>query len=155
MLQATLLAAVSDSVQTRKTWNQAVSVLYKSWCSKKGLAKESLSALLLSDVHLPSLVLLGCLAEFLSSKEGKHQLEKSEQDAVLNYFSKAVLSSRTKPLQSTIASCRGIFKKVTHEQFSAILFQPTLKCLLRNPDELLEGTCIALCICNVKLRLSG
>ena len=118
-----------------------MSVLQKSWRSKKGqLAKESLSVVLASsEVRLSSLPLLGCLADFISAKDSKCVLEKSEQDAILNYFGKVVLSSRAKPLQSTIVSCSGIFKKVTHDQFSSILLQPTLKCLLRNPDELLEG----------------
>ena len=117
-----------------------MSVLRKSWRSKKGLAKESLSLVLVSsEVCLSSLTLLGCLAEFLSTKDSEGTLDKPEQDAILNYFGKVVLSSRAKPLQSTITSCSGIFKKVTHDQFSSILLQPTLKCLLRNPDELLEG----------------
>ena len=118
-----------------------MSVLYKSWKSRKGLANESLTLVLSSDVHLSILVLLGCLAEFLSDKDFDHQdlLRESELTAILNYFVKAVLSSRVKPLQSTVASCGGIFKRVTHEQFSSILLQPALKCLLRNPDELLEG----------------
>lgn len=141
-MQATLLAAISDSPHTKKIWRLAVSLLQKSWRSKKGLAKESLSLILASsEVHLSSLVLLGCLAEFLSAKDSECKLEKSEQDAILNYFGKSVLSSRAKPLQSTIVSCSGIFKKLTHDQFSSILLQPTLKCLLRNPDELLEGSC--------------
>lgn len=139
LLQATLLAAITDSPLTKKLWEQAVSVLQKSWRSKKGLARESLSLVLSSEVHLSSLILLGCLADFLSAKGSEDPLEKSEQDAMLNYFGKAVLSSRAKPLQSTITSCSGVFKTVTHEQFSSILLQPTLKCLLRNPDELLEG----------------
>jgi hypothetical protein len=139
-LQATLLAAISDSPHTKKIWKLAVSILQKSCRSKKGLAKESISLVLASsEVRLSSLPLLGCLAEFLSAKDSDYKLEKSEQDAILNYFGKVVLSSRAKPLQSTIISCSGIFKRVTHEQFSSILLQPTLKCLLRNPDELLEG----------------
>ena len=39
-------------------------------------------------------------------------------------------------------SCGPLFKKITHNQFSSHLLTPSLKCLLRNPDELLEGTCI-------------
>ena len=39
------------------------------------------------------------------------------------------------------ASCAPLFKKVTHDQFTSQLLSPSLKCLLRNPDELLEGTC--------------
>ena len=116
-----------------------MSVLYKSWTLKKGLANDSLTLVLSSDIHLPSLVLLGCLSEFLSGKDSDHQMKKDEPEAILNYFVKAVLSSRVKPLQSTIASCGSIFMRVSHKQFSSILLQPTLKCLLRNPDELLEG----------------
>ena len=137
--QTTLLAAVSNSSPTKKIWKQAVSVLCMSWTLKKGIANDSLTLILSSDVHLSSLALLGCLADFLSGKDGNHQMKKDEPEAILNYFVRAVLSSRVKPLQSTIASCGRIFVRVSHEQFSSILLQPTLKCLLRNPDELLEG----------------
>lgn len=55
------------------------------------------------------------------------------------YFSKAVLAGRSKPLQSIILSSVPILRRTTHAQFSSILLPATLKCLLRNPDELLEG----------------
>ena len=37
------------------------------------------------------------------------------------------------------ATCGPLFKKMSHQQFSTLLLPATLKCLLRNPDELLEG----------------
>jgi hypothetical protein len=58
---------------------------------------------------------------------------------MLNYYRKVVLLSRTKPFQAIVASCGPLFKKVTHAQFSSLLLRPALKCLLRNPDELLEA----------------
>ena len=43
------------------------------------------------------------------------------------------------------ASCGPLVRKVTHEQFSSHLLSSALKCLLRNPDELMEGVSCFLC----------
>ena len=42
-------------------------------------------------------------------------------------------------ISHTQATCGPLFKKMNHHQFSSLLLPATLKCLLRNPDELLEG----------------
>ena len=141
--QATLLTGVSNTMATRGLWKLAVKQLHTLWRSKEGLAEECMSCLLSGDSHFPSLVMLGCLSEFISKKGA---LTMAQQDAMLVYYSKTVLSSRMKPPHAVVKSCAAIFKRVTHKQFSSILLSSTLKCLLRNPDELLEGEGLILAV---------
>ena len=134
--QSIFLSAIPNAPATSKLWQAAVKTLFSLWQSKKGLAKDCISLLVNGNITIPSLSLLGVLVDSCSQHEG---LEQAEQDSVLTYFSKAVLAGRSKPLQSIIVSSGPIFRRTTHTQFSSILLPATLKCLLRNPDELLEG----------------
>ena len=119
-----------------KLWQAAVKKLQSLWKSKEGLSKDSLSVLISGEASLSSLSLLAVLVETQSKNGG---IEKKEQEGVLALFNKVVLSGRSKPPQSIIVSSAAIFKHTTHAQFSSLLLPGTLKCLLRNPDELLEG----------------
>jgi len=135
--QSTLLACIS-SAPNRKSWISATRRLHRLWHSREGLARQFLDCLLSgAEPYLPSLCLLGLLSEYCSRKGEK--LEISKQEALLVHFSKVVLASRTKPQQSIVVTCVPIFKRTSHVQFSSLLLPATLKCLLRNPDELLEA----------------
>jgi hypothetical protein len=45
--------------------------------------------------------------------------------------------------------CGDIFHGVTHEEFASIFLSPALKCLLRNPDELMRAVSCLLCAISI------
>ena len=101
-----------------------------------------------------------CMLAALCTKLLKEQKSPSVdvQAKMLDVYCKVVLQSRTAidmqllvrgslhKAQGVLAlslfwqgKCGSIFTWVTHESFSTQLLAPTLKCLLRNPDELIHG----------------
>ncbi len=127
------LSAIPNTL--KRLWTAAVKKLHALWKSKELLARHTLTTLVTGgEPSLYSLSLLGVVIEFLAKDVGA-----KDQEGVLTLFSKVVLSARSKPLQSIIVNAAPIFKHTTRAQFSSLLLSGTLKCLLRNPDELLEG----------------
>ncbi len=132
--QAIFMSAIPSS--HKRLWEAAVKKLFALWRSKPNFARNTLSTLISGESSLFSLSLLAVLVEFLSKNGG---IEAKEQEGMLSLFSKVVLSARNKPLQLVIVSSGPVFKHTSRAQFSSLLLPGTLKCLLRNPDELLEG----------------
>lgn len=132
--QAIFMSAIPSSL--KRIWEAAVKKLIALWSSKPNFARNTLSILISGEASLFSLSLLAVLVDFLSKNGG---IEAKEQEGMLSLFSKVVLSARSKPLQLIIESSGPIFKHTSRAQFSSLLLPGTLKCLLRNPDELLEG----------------
>ncbi len=132
--QAIFMSAIPSA--HKRLWEAAVKKLFALWRSKPNFARNTLSNLISGESSLFSLSLLAVLVEFLSKNGG---IEAKEQEGMLSLFGKVVLSARNKPLQLIIVSSGPVFKHTSRAQFSSLLLPGTLKCLLRNPDELLEG----------------
>ena len=122
-LQAVFLSATlpREPQRSSRVWRVAKRQLFSLWQSRPGLASKYLSRLLAAEESLPSLCLLSLLAEhcyqtgnldssqqvcFLSlfSRLSSPSLSLSLmlQEALLNYYRKVVLMSRSKPFQPIV-----------------------------------------------------
>ena len=131
-LQAVFLSAIPNTL--KRLWEAAVRKLHALWKNNDKVSRHTFTTLVNGDPSLFSLSLLAVVIDFLDK-----DVDTKDQEKILTLFSKTVLSARSKPLQSIIVNAAPIFKRTTRAQFSNLLLPGTLKCLLRNPDELLEG----------------
>lgn len=136
-IQSIFLSAISSTSLRTKLWQAAVKCIVSLLQSKESLASDCISLLTGGSMVITSLSVISVLVDFCT--QNGRGLEQTKQEGVLVYFSKAVLGGKIKLLRSIIDTSKPIFRHTTHAQFSNILLQPTLKCLLRNPEELLEG----------------
>ena len=97
--QAVLLGAIPPLPPTRALHLAAHKGLQRLWSGKEGLAAGCLATIVSHDPQLCFLALLGPLSKFVS-----HEKDSGRVEALLQYFSKTVLASRSTPAHSVVVS---------------------------------------------------
>ncbi|KAL5463136.1 hypothetical protein EMCRGX_G032012 [Ephydatia muelleri] len=118
-------------------WRCALKRLLKFWTVHPSLCDLHCSIILSLEPSLSVVCMLAALCTKLLKEQKSPSVDV--QAKMLDVYCKVVLQSRTAIDMQLLGKCGSIFTWVTHESFSTQLLAPTLKCLLRNPDELIHA----------------
>lgn len=139
-LQCTFIAAIPNIPEVgrlRVNARHSVRHLFTNPGLVLGCLELVLGASVLTPLHLVLLDII--VVHFFPSASHKY-LE------LVKCFCEVVLGSRVMPDYLILENCAGFFKMVTHQIFKDCLLPAMLKALLRNPDELIRGVCMRICV---------
>ncbi|KAJ6659087.1 hypothetical protein lerEdw1_019390 [Lerista edwardsae] len=123
----------------------AVKKLNRMWKENPGLADQYLSVILGLEANQGYAAMLGLLVQFCTS-------QKELGSALLDFYMKNILMSKTKPPKHLLSNCAPLLRYVSHSEFKDLVLPALQKSLLRSPENAMET--ISCLLASVTLDLS-
>ncbi|OXB71660.1 UNVERIFIED_CONTAM: hypothetical protein H355_015599, partial [Colinus virginianus] len=129
----------------------AVKKLNRLWKENQDLVDQYLSVILGLEPNQSYAAMLGLLVQFCTAQK-ETDIIKRHKSALLDFYVKTILMSKTKPQKHVLDSCSPLLRYISHAEFKDILLPTLQKSLLRSPENVIET--ISCLLLSVNLDLS-
>uniref|UniRef100_A0A8C4JSD7 GCN1 activator of EIF2AK4 n=1 Tax=Dromaius novaehollandiae TaxID=8790 RepID=A0A8C4JSD7_DRONO len=129
----------------------AVKKLNRLWKENQDLVDQYLSVILDLEPNQSYAAMLGLVVQFCTAQK-EIDVIKRHKSALLDFYMKTILMSKTKPQKHLLDSCSPLLRYVSHTEFKDLVLPTLQKSLLRSPENLIET--ISCLLVSVNLDLS-
>ncbi|NXK45456.1 GCN1 kinase, partial [Chauna torquata] len=129
----------------------AVKKLNRLWKENQDLVDQYLSVILGLEPNQSYAAMLGLVVQFCTAQK-EIDIIKRHKSALLDFYMKTILMSKTKPQKHVLDSCSPILRYVSHTEFKDLVLPTLQKSLLRSPENVIET--ISCLLLSVNLDLS-
>ncbi|KAK2523012.1 Gcn1 [Columba guinea] len=129
----------------------AVKKLNRLWKENQDLADQYLSVILGLEPNQSYTAMLGLLVQFCTVQK-EMDIIKQYKGALLDFYLKTILMSKTKPQKHVLDSCSPLLRYMSHAEFKDLVLPTLQKSLLRSPENVIET--ISCLLVSVNLDLS-
>uniref|UniRef100_A0A8C9FXS7 GCN1 activator of EIF2AK4 n=1 Tax=Pavo cristatus TaxID=9049 RepID=A0A8C9FXS7_PAVCR len=118
----------------------AVKKLNRLWKENQDLVDQYLSVILGLEPNQSYAAMLGLVVQFCTAQK-ETDIIKRHKSALLDFYVKTILMSKTKPQKHVLDSCSPLLRYVSHAEFKDLLLPTLQKSLLRSPENVIESEC--------------
>uniref|UniRef100_A0A8U8BXP6 Uncharacterized protein n=1 Tax=Geospiza parvula TaxID=87175 RepID=A0A8U8BXP6_GEOPR len=129
----------------------AVKKLNRLWKENQDLVDQYLSVILGLEPNQSYAAMLGLVVQFCTAQK-EMDIIKRYKSALLDFYLKTILMSKTKPQKHVLDSCSPLLRYVSHAEFKDSVLPTLQKSLLRSPENVTET--ISCLLVSVNLDLS-
>uniref|UniRef100_A0A8C3LHF5 GCN1 activator of EIF2AK4 n=1 Tax=Chrysolophus pictus TaxID=9089 RepID=A0A8C3LHF5_CHRPC len=129
----------------------AVKKLNRLWKENQDLVDQYLSVILGLEPNQSYAAMLGLVVQFCTAQKETDTI-KRHKSALLDFYVKTILMSKTKPQKHVLDSCSPLLRYISHAEFKELLLPTLQKSLLRSPENVIET--ISCLLLSVNLDLS-
>ncbi|XP_030316225.1 eIF-2-alpha kinase activator GCN1 isoform X2 [Calypte anna] len=129
----------------------AVKKLNRLWKENQDLVDQYLSVILGLEPNQSYAAMLGLLVQFCTAQK-EMDIVKGYKSALLDFYLKTILMSKTKPQKHVLDSCSPLLWYISHDEFKDLVLPTLQKSLLRSPENVIET--ISCLLVSVNLDLS-
>uniref|UniRef100_A0A8C9FZC0 GCN1 activator of EIF2AK4 n=1 Tax=Pavo cristatus TaxID=9049 RepID=A0A8C9FZC0_PAVCR len=116
----------------------AVKKLNRLWKENQDLVDQYLSVILGLEPNQSYAAMLGLVVQFCTAQK-ETDIIKRHKSALLDFYVKTILMSKTKPQKHVLDSCSPLLRYVSHAEFKDLLLPTLQKSLLRSPENVIES----------------
>uniref|UniRef100_A0A8V5HHI1 Uncharacterized protein n=1 Tax=Melopsittacus undulatus TaxID=13146 RepID=A0A8V5HHI1_MELUD len=129
----------------------AVKKLNRLWKENQGLVDQYLSVIFGLEPNQSYAAMLGLAVQFCTAHK-ETDIIKQYKSALLDFYLKTILMSKTKPQKHVLESCSPLLRYMSHAEFKDLVLPTLQKSLLRSPENVIET--ISCLLVSVNLDLS-
>ncbi|OWK60172.1 Translational activator GCN1 [Lonchura striata] len=129
----------------------AVKKLNRLWKENQDLVDQYLSVILGLEPNQSYAAMLGLVVQFCTAQK-EMDIIKRYKSALLDFYLKTILMSKTKPQKHVLDSCSPLLRYMSHAEFKDSVLPTLQKSLLRSPENVTET--ISCLLVSVNLDLS-
>ncbi|KAI1232962.1 hypothetical protein IHE44_0006149 [Lamprotornis superbus] len=129
----------------------AVKKLNRLWKENQDLVDQYLSVILGLEPNQNYAAMLGLVVQFCTAQK-EMDIIKRYKSALLDFYLKTILMSKTKPQKHVLDSCSPLLRYMSHSEFKDSVLPTLQKSLLRSPENVIET--ISCLLVSVNLDLS-
>ncbi|NXD39989.1 GCN1 kinase, partial [Copsychus sechellarum] len=129
----------------------AVKKLNRLWKENQDLVDQYLSVILGLEPNQSYAAMLGLVVQFCTAQK-EMDIIKRYKSALLDFYLKTILMSKTKPQKHVLDSCSPLLRYMSHPEFKDSVLPTLQKSLLRSPENVIET--ISCLLVSVNLDLS-
>uniref|UniRef100_A0A8C3UHX5 GCN1 activator of EIF2AK4 n=1 Tax=Catharus ustulatus TaxID=91951 RepID=A0A8C3UHX5_CATUS len=129
----------------------AVKKLNRLWKENQELVDQYLSVILGLEPNQSYAAMLGFVVQFCTAQK-EMDIIKRYKSALLDFYLKTILMSKTKPQKHVLDSCSPLLRYMSHPEFKDSVLPTLQKSLLRSPENVIET--ISCLLVSVNLDLS-
>uniref|UniRef100_A0A8C0I9W8 GCN1 activator of EIF2AK4 n=1 Tax=Bubo bubo TaxID=30461 RepID=A0A8C0I9W8_BUBBB len=135
----------------RQAVDGAVKKLNRLWKENQDLVDQYLSVILGLEPNQSYAAMLGLVVQFCTAQK-EIDIIKRYKSALLDFYLKTILMSKTKPQKHVLDSCSPLLRYMSHAEFKDLVLPTLQKSLLRSPENVIET--ISCLLVSVNLDLS-
>ncbi|XP_010122215.1 PREDICTED: translational activator GCN1-like, partial [Chlamydotis macqueenii] len=126
----------------------AVKKLNRLWKENQDLVDQYLSVILSLEPNQSYAAMLGLVVQFCTAQK-EVDIVKRYKSALLDFYLKTILMSKTKPQKHVLDSCSPLLRYMSHAEFKDLVLPTLQKSLLRSPENVIESESV------ISLHCSG
>ncbi|NXE34968.1 GCN1 kinase, partial [Ptilorrhoa leucosticta] len=128
----------------------AVKKLNGLWKENQDLVDQYLSVILGLEPNQSYAAMLGLVVQFCTAQK-EMDIIKRYRSALLDFYLKTILMSKTKPQKHVLDSCSPLLRYMSHAEFKDSVLPTLQKSLLRSPENVIETISCLLISLNLDL----
>uniref|UniRef100_A0A8C0EMF1 GCN1 activator of EIF2AK4 n=1 Tax=Bubo bubo TaxID=30461 RepID=A0A8C0EMF1_BUBBB len=122
----------------RQAVDGAVKKLNRLWKENQDLVDQYLSVILGLEPNQSYAAMLGLVVQFCTAQK-EIDIIKRYKSALLDFYLKTILMSKTKPQKHVLDSCSPLLRYMSHAEFKDLVLPTLQKSLLRSPENVIES----------------
>uniref|UniRef100_A0A8B9G4V9 GCN1 activator of EIF2AK4 n=1 Tax=Amazona collaria TaxID=241587 RepID=A0A8B9G4V9_9PSIT len=127
----------------------AVKKLNRLWKENQDLVDQYLSVIFGLDPNQSYAAMLGLAVQFCTAHKETDTI-KRYKSALLDFYLKTILMSKTKPQKHVLESCSPLLRYMSHAEFKDLVLPTLQKSLLRSPENVIASESAVSLHCSVK-----